>query len=343
MSVGVIRAASALITTVALAAALTIAPAHAQVPVKVTLDGRLEGPSAPFLLGIDRGYFQEEGLDVTIEPAANPQEPFTRLATGGFDVGVGDINGLMRWRDQNPAVPTKAIFVIHNKPAYGIVGRKSRGVVAPKDLEEKKLGAPALDPASAAWGSFAKLNDVDVAKVTILHVGIPVREPMLAAGEVDAITSVSYGAPITLRERGVPADDLTFMLMADYGLEVYGSSILAAPKFLAEKPDAAKGFLRAYARALKETIKDPAAAIAALMQRNGGLNRDIELQRLNLVLKAHILTPEAKANGLGEIEAARFERGVDQIALAYTFKTRPKATDIFDEAFLPPEAERTAD
>ena len=343
MSVGVIRAASAIMATAALAAALTVAPAHAQVPVKVTLDGRLEGPSAPFLLGIDRGYFQDEGLDVTIEPAANPQEPFTRLANGGFDIGVGDINALVRWRDQNPAVATKAIFVIHNRPAYGIVSRKSRGVTVPKDLEEKKLGAPATDPASAAWPIFAKLTDIDAGKVTVLNVAIPVREPMLAAGEVDAITGVSYGAPITLRERGVPADDLTFMLMAHYGLELYGSSILAGPKFLAERPDAAKGFLRAYTRALRETIKDPAAAITSLMQRNGGLNRDIELERLNLVLKAHILTPEAKANGLGEIDAARFERAIEQMASAHAFKNRPKAADIFDETFLPPEAERTAD
>lgn len=343
MCVGVIRAASAMIATAPLAAALMIAPAHAQVPVKLTLDGRLEAPAAPFLLGLDRGYFKDEGLDLTVEPAANPQEPFTRLASGGFDVGVGDINALMRWRDQNPTVATKAIFVIHNRPAYGIVARRSRGVMEPKDLEEKKLGAPALDPASAAWPIFAKLNGIDAAKVTVLNVGIPVREPMLAAGEVDAVTGVSYGAPITLREKGVPADDLTFMLMADRGLELYGSSILAGAKFLAEKPDSAKSFVRAYVRALKETIKDPAAAIAALMQRNGGLNRDIELERLTLVLKAHILTAEAKANGLGEIDAARFERAVDQIALASPFKAKPKATDIFDATFLPPEAERAAD
>lgn len=343
MCVGVIRAASAIIATAALAAALTIVPGQAQVPVKLSLDSRLEAPAAPFLLGLDRGYFKDEGIDLTIEPAANPQEPFTRLTTGGFDLGVGDINTLARWRDQNATVPLKAIFVIHNRPAYGIVARKSRGVMTPKDLEEKKLGAPAIDPASAAWPIFAKLNDIDAAKVTVLNVGIPVREPMLAAGEVDAVTGVSYGAPITLREKGVPADDLTFMLMADFGLELYGSSILASPKFLAEKPDAAKGFLRAYVRALKDTAKDPAAAIASLMQRNGGLNRDIELERLTLVLQAHILTPQAKANGLGEIDAGRFERAIEQIALTYTFKNRPKAADIFDDAFLPPEAERVAD
>jgi NitT/TauT family transport system substrate-binding protein len=166
---------------------------------------------------------------------------------------------------------------------------------------------------------------------------------MLAAGEVDAITAYSYGAPITLRERGVPADDLNFMLMADYGLDLYGNAVLAAPKFLAEKPDAAKGFLRAYTRGLKDTIKDPAAAIASLMVRNGGLNREIELERLQLVLKTHVLTPEVKANGLGAIDAARFERTIEQIAFTYAFKTKLKLGDIFDDTFLPPEAERVAD
>jgi NitT/TauT family transport system substrate-binding protein len=325
------------------AAALTAAiaaPACAQTAVKFTLDGRVEGPATPFLLALDLGYFKAEDLDVTIEPAASPAEAITRVANGGYDIGVADINALIRWRDQNPSIPLKAVFIVQNRPVYAIVTRKSRGVDEPKQLEGKKLGAPAADPASTQWPIFAKVNGIDAGKVTVLNVGIPVREPMLAAGEVDAITGPSYGPSINLRQRSVPAEDIVVMLMADHGLELYGNAILVNPKFAAEKPEAVKAFLRAYTKAVKETAKDPVNAVLSVMQRNGGAIRDIELERLLLALKVHMLTPEVKANGLGEIDAARFERAIEQLALGHTFKTKPKPADIFDDSFLPSEEER---
>ena len=47
------------------------------------------------------------------------------------------------------------------------------------------------------------------------------------------------------------------MLMADYGVNLYGNTIIVNPKFAAEKPDAVKGFLRAFVKGLKDTVKDP--------------------------------------------------------------------------------------
>jgi NitT/TauT family transport system substrate-binding protein len=333
--------AKALIAAAALALGGSAAPAQTQ--VKFTLDGRIEGPVAPFFLALSQGLFKSEDLEVTIDAAGSPVEPLTRVATGGYDLGVVDINALIRWRDQSPSVPLKAVFIVHNRPAYAIISRKSRGVGAPKDLEEKKLAAPALDPASAQWPIFAKLNGVDASKVTVLNVGIPVREPMLAAGEVDAITGLSYGAPVNLREKGVPADDISVLLMADYGVEAYGTAIVVNPKFLAEKPDAVRAFLRAYTRALKAVIQDPANAVSSVVQRNGGGNKETELERLMIVLRAHVETAEVRSRGLGDIDPTRFEKAVEQIGLTYPFKTKPKAADVFDGSFLPPEAERRLD
>jgi NitT/TauT family transport system substrate-binding protein len=311
--------------------------------IKLSLDGRLEGPSAPWTIAVDDGFFREQNLEVSIEPAVSGAEAITRVAAGTFEVGTTDINALIRYRDANPAAPVKAIFIVHNKPAYAIIGRKSREVSTPGDLEEKRLGAPVIDPSTAQWPIFAKLNSVDPAKVTVVPVGVPVREPMLAAGEIDAFTGSSFSSPINLREKGVPADDITVLPMADYGLELYGSAVIVNSKFAAEKPEAVKAFLRAYVQGLRSTSQDVPRAVNSVLRRNTGLNRELEQERLSLALRDNVLTPEVRLSGLGGIDAGRFQRAIDQIGLTFSFKNKAKAVETFDSAFLPEEEERKID
>jgi NitT/TauT family transport system substrate-binding protein len=318
-------------------------PASAQTAIKFSLDFKFEGPAAPFLVAIDKGYFKAEGLDVTIDTAAGSLEPINRVASGTYDMGIGDINSLIKFRDANPSIPMKAVFMFYNKPAFSIVGRKSRGVEKPKDLEGKILGAPAPDGAYAQWKIFVQANGIDASKVKIENVGFPVREPMLQSGQVDAITGFSFSSFINLKSMNVPVDDIVVMLMADYGVNLYGNSVFVNPKFAAEKPDAVKGFLRALTKGLKDTVKDPATAVDTVIKRNDVAKKPVELERLNMALKDNVLTPEVKANGFGGVDQDRLAKSIDQIGLTYEFKNgKPKATDVFDASFLPSAAERKA-
>jgi NitT/TauT family transport system substrate-binding protein len=319
---------------------LTAAAAQAQTGLKLSLDERLEGPAGLFLLPIDRGYYRAERLDVTVEEGASTLDPITRVASGAYELGLADINALIRYRDRNPAAPVKAVFMLYNKPPFAIVGRKSRGITDPKSLEDKKLGGSPSGDTYAQWPIFAKLNDIDTAKVAIEKIGVPVRAPMLAAGQLDAVLGYSYRVYVDLKERGVPADDVVLLPMANYGLKLYGGAIIVNSKFAAERPDAVEGFLRAFLGGLKDSIRNPSAAADALLKRDDLGNRMVELERLRMAIKDNIVTPETHANGLGAIDSARLTEAINQIALTYQFKAKPKAADIFDPAFLPAAAER---
>jgi NitT/TauT family transport system substrate-binding protein len=323
-----------------LAAGATSAQA-AETIIKFSLDFKFEGPSAIFLLPLDKGYYKAEGLNVSIDSAAGSVEPINRVASGTYDMGFADINSLTRFRDANPTVPLRAVFMVYNKPPFAIVGRKSRGVTKPKDLEGKKLGAPAPDGAYAQWPIFVKANGIDASKVTIENVGFPVREPMLAAGQVDAITGFSFSSFINLKDKGVPVDDIVVMLMADYGVNLYGNAIIVNPKFATEHPDAVKGFLKAFLKGLKETVKSPATAVDSVLKRNDIAKKATELERLQMAIRDNIITPEVKANGYGGVDEARLAKAIDQIGLTYKWKNaKPKPTDIFDASYLPPAADR---
>jgi NitT/TauT family transport system substrate-binding protein len=163
---------------------------------------------------------------------------------------------------------------------------------------------------------------------------------MLAAGQLDAITGISFWSYINLKERGVPADDIVVLLMADYGVNLYGNAIVVNSKFAMEKPEALRGFLRAFVKGLKDTVKDPAAAVDSVIRRIEGTKKEVELERLQMALRDNILTPEVKANGFGGVVPARFDKAMDQIAFTYNFRARPTLVDVFDGQFLPPSADR---
>ena len=339
---GVFRARSGIYLACALAIGpLATAAADAQTPVKFTLDWRFEGPAAPFTVALDKGYFKVEGLDVTIDTGNGSRESIPRVASGTYDLGTGDVNSLIRFRDENPGIDVKAVMVVYDRPPFAIVGRKSKGITSdPSSLVGKKFGAPAADGAYAQWPIFKSVNKLDDSAMKFENVGFPVREPMLVSGEVDAVFGFSFSVYMNLKSRGVSGDDIVIMLMSDHGVELYGNVLMVSPKFMAEKPDAIRGFIRALTKGLRDTVADTATATATVTKRNDVAKAEVEKERLELSLQQNFVTPWVKANGYGGIDNARFAKSIDQIGLTFAFKAKPKVEDIFTEVFLPPPADR---
>jgi len=281
-------------------------------------------------------------MDVVVDEGASSLEAITRVASGSYDVGFADINMLIKYRDQNPTAPIKAIFMVYNKPPFAVVARRSRGITEPRQLEGKKLGAPPNGTTFGEWPLFAKLNGIDTSKVSVEQIGIPVRAPMLAAGQIDAALGYSFRLYVDLKDRGVPVDDLVLLQMADYGLKLYGNAIIVNSKLAAEKPEVVKAFLRALLRGMRDTVRNPNGAVDSLLRRDDSFKKDVELERLRMAIRENIVTPEVRAYGYGAINNARLEESMGQMALTYTFKAKPKVEDVFDATFLPPLAERRA-
>ena len=232
------------------------------------LDWKFEGPSAPYFAAIDNGHFEAAGLNVEISAGQGSLDAIPKVATGAFPVGFADINSLVKFLDQNPGAPVTAVMMVYDKPPFAVVGRKSLGVSVPKDLEGRVLGAPPPDGAWAQFPAFATANDLDVDKITVEPVGFPTREPMLAEGNVAAVTGYSFSSFLNLVRLGVPEDDISTILMADYGLALYGNAIIVNTDYAADNADKITGFITAVAKGWKDAIADPAKAVESLVKRN---------------------------------------------------------------------------
>jgi NitT/TauT family transport system substrate-binding protein len=311
------------------------APAAAETDMPFALDWKFEGPAAPYFVAIDKGYFADAGLSVEITAGQGSLDAIPKVATGAFPIGFADINSLVKFLDQNPGAPVTAVMMVYDKPPFAIVGRKSLGVEAPKDLEGKVLGAPPPDGAWAQFPIFALENDLDTDAITVEPVGFPTREPMLAEGKVAAITGFSVSSYLNLVRLGVPEDDISTILMADHGVDLYGNAIIVNTDFAAENAEAVSGFLGAVAQGWVDAIADPATAIESLVGRNPAADAALEQRRLQLAIDANVVTDYTMANGMGGIDADRFANALEQIKLTYEFQNAPDAAAYFTDAYLP--------
>jgi NitT/TauT family transport system substrate-binding protein len=329
-----------------MAASLAVAvgvstPALAETSVKFTLDWKFEGPAAGFLLAVDKGYFKDEGLDVTIDSGNGSVEAIPRVSTGTYQMGFGDINSLIKFLDEDPSQKVKAVMMVYERPTFAVVGRKSLGVTQdPKSLEGKTLGAPPPDGAFAQWKAFKEVAGIDDSNITIESIGFPVREPMLAQGDVDAVFGFAFSVILNLKAQGIEDDDIATILMAENGLNLYGNAVLVNSDFAAENPEAVKGFLRALAKGFADAVANPEEGVAAVLKRNETLNSDIELERLNMANAMNIKTPYVNENGFGGVDMERLGASIDTLKVSMGLKGNVAADQVFDSSYLPPKEER---
>nr|WP_194098218.1 ABC transporter substrate-binding protein [Marivivens aquimaris] len=311
------------------------APAFAETNIPFALDWKFEGPSAPYFLAVDNGTFAEKDLSVEISEGAGSLDAIPKVATGAFPLGFADINSLMRFLDQNPGAPVTAIMMIYDAPPFAVVGRKSLGIEEPADLEGKVLGAPPPDGAWAQFPIFAAQTGLDMDAITVEPVGFPTREPMLAAGEVAAVTGFSFSSTLNLKRLGVEEDDLSVLLMTDYGVDLYGNAIIVNTDFASENPEVVTAFLEAIGEGWKDAIADPDAAIDALIARNPAADAGIEKERLEMAISDNVNTAYVQENGFGGIDDERMANAIEQTKTVYEFTNAPDASLYFDSSYLP--------
>ena len=324
----------------ALLLSAVVGTAQAQVtPIKFQLDWRFEGPSALFLTPVAKGYFKDAKLDVSVDAGNGSGGTVTRVASGAYDIGFADLAALMEFHANNPDAPNKpvAIMMVYNDTPASVMALKKSGIKTPADLNGKKLGAPVFDAGRRAFPIFSKANNITGVQWTAMDP--PLRETMLVRGDIDAITGFTFTSLLNLEARGIKAEDVVVMPYPDYGVKLYGNAIIASPKILKENPAAVKAFLAAFSKGVKDVIANPAAAIADVKARDGIVNVDLETRRLKLAIDTVINSPNARAEGFGQVNGPRLSLMASQVSDAFNTKTRVNPDAVWNASYLPGKAE----
>jgi NitT/TauT family transport system substrate-binding protein len=313
--------------------------ASAETALKFSLDFIMFGPNSAFVYADEKGYFREAGLTVRIDPSSGSGDAINRLASGAYDIGYADVSTLIEFAAKNPSSAPKIVLFIQDRTPSTILYRKQKGISKPKDLEGHSLGSGATDAGARMFPTFARLNNVDVGKVDRQLVDFRLRDSMFAQGNFDAI--IAYAdSMLNVRTLGLDISEVGRLDYADWGLNFYGNAMIASRQIIDNNPDAVRGAVQAVAKAWRDAARDQKPIIDALLKRNNLAKREVDLERLQFIIKNQVVSPFTRANGIGAVDQKKLEDNLRLVGEGFNLASVPSPADIFDDRFLPPVVAR---
>lgn len=324
----------------ALAMLGSAAAAHAETDIKLVLNWKYQGPQGLLFLAEDKGYFKEEGLNVTMDQGNGSGAAVPLVANGAYDMGFGDINALIELVAKKPEDAPIGVFMMYNQPPFTIAVKADSPIKSPADFPGHILGGAANDGALKLFPALCSISKTDCSKVEITNMQPNLREQMLMTGQVDGVFGYVNTIRFSAKLIGVDPDkDIRFINYGDYGMDLYSNAIIVAKSFVEEHPEAVKGFLRALNKSIKDAVKDPDAAVAAVKAREPLIKSDVERERFDATLAEEMSHPEIATIGLGDIDEARLAKSIDILVQANGLPRTPAVDEVFDRSFLPAKSE----
>ncbi|MBM3188361.1 MAG: ABC transporter substrate-binding protein [Chloroflexi bacterium] len=207
----------------------------------------------PMYVAIERGYFREEGLEVTLDYGMET-DLLQRVGANDlqFVVASGDQVVLARAND----LPVTYFLNWYRRFPVCVVSLAEKGIGQPQDLVGKTVGTPALAGASyIGWLAF--LDEVGISPDSMeLQVIGYTQVASLIEGRVDAAICYALNEPVQLREAGYEIN----VFYLDQYTQLMSNGLITNDETIKREPELVRSVARAFLRGLADTLHDPDAA-----------------------------------------------------------------------------------
>jgi NitT/TauT family transport system substrate-binding protein len=280
------------------------------------------GDHAAYWVALDKGYYKEAGLDVTLENSKGSGDTIAKADTGRVDAGLADAAVVIASKARGTTI--KTVGMVFDKTPLNIFSLKSKPLAKPKDLEGATLGSPPGDAQRQMFPAFAKKTGIDASKVTWVNIEPSAKVAAVSEKRMDGVSDYTTGLP--LYEKAAGKGNVQMMPWADFGFDLYAMSIMASEKTMKEKPKQLKAFLEASYKGWRDVMADPKAAMAIFKKRVPEI--DVEALSENMLIGLELMkTEQYKKNGIGSIDDKRMCESVD---LVNTYMGLPKKVECKD-------------
>jgi len=268
----------------------------------------------------EKGFFAENGLDVTIEHSPGRGEHVQLLVAGTVHVTTMDAATILQRRAE-PGLPVVSIALIGQKGQQAFAALKESGLETPKDWEGKIVGYKGTPPPDL----FALLAaaGADVNKVNLVNVGFDPRA--LSEKQVDVYPLFKSNEPYLLEKWG---HKLTLWDAADYNVPTLGLAYVTSESYLTEHADTLTRFLRAALKGIAYAQANPDEAVEIVIKYAGP---ETDPAHMRYMLETELRDAQSE-HGYGWQEAAQWQSLADMLV---KYEALPGSTNVsaaFDTA-----------
>ncbi len=265
------------------------------------------GDHAPYYYAKKMGWYKDAGIDLVLEPGKGSAVAMQKVGAGANPVGLADMANALVGRSKGADVV--GVFNVYANSPQGLYWSKASGIKSVKDLAGKKIGNPAGDGARTIWPALAKANGIDPNSVTWVNIDANSKLAALKSKSIDATTSFYNIHHIFQREMG---DDMGFVAWKDIGVNPYGNTIIVNGDYLRKNKAVVANFVKVTQKGFAACVQTPAPCVQALVEANGALQQDNEMQNWALV---QVLMSDkfSKTVALGILDDARMAADYDLV------------------------------
>jgi NitT/TauT family transport system substrate-binding protein len=282
-----------------------------------------------FLVDEEKGFFKENGLDVTMIPGAGGGDAIKNILSGQADVAFTDPGSLYFALDKGEKL--KVIYNVYPQNVFNIVSLKEKNITKPEDLKGKTIGVYSLS-SGTRQNLLVMLNQVGLSEkdVEIVETGLLNFAPLMQ-GQVDATAATDTGLVVG-KQKGL--DDVNVLEVKDY-LNIPSDVFVVTEKTFEEKKDELEKFLEAYQTSAQWMIDNPEeAASLAKEYAIDGKNEEQNLEIIKL-RNASSISELTEEQGLGALDTSILQQGADTYQKLGLVENELKLEEIIIEELIP--------
>jgi NitT/TauT family transport system substrate-binding protein len=320
--------------TLGVVLALSAVPAaQAQDNVTFQMSWIPSGDYAPLSAGIEKGFFKEAGINLTLNTGRGSGDAVTKVAAGVAPFGDGNISSVMSAKVQSNA-PAKCLATLQTKSPHSLFVLEGSGINGFKDLPGKTLGST---PGNSHLGFFpmvAKLAGIDPNSVKWVTMEPGSLAPTLIAGKIDGATLFALNWYYQNKAAEKQGKKIKIIPFTDAGFSIYAYCLHANEAYVAKNPDVTRRFVAAYLKSYKWASENIQEAAALHKKRNPELELD-DIEGTMKMMFPYIFNEVTTRDGFGKFTTAQLKATYDAVAEAEKLKADADIQQFIDTSYLP--------